>query len=97
MNIVLTAKNFEITDALREYIEKRLNILDKFSNYIISVDLTMEEQRSRYSGTLVVKVKGQTLTVKSTEKDPYILVDTIKDRIKHQLVKYEEKLQGRRA
>jgi len=97
MNIVFTAKNFEITDALREYIEKRLNILDKFSNYIISVDLTMEEQRSRYSGTLVVKVKGQTLTVKSTEKDPYILVDTIKDRIKHQLVKYEEKLQGRRA
>lgn len=97
MNIVLTAKNFEITDALREYIEKRLNILDKFSNYIISVDLTMGEQRSRYSGTLVVKVKGQTLTVKSTEKDPYILVDTIKDRIKHQLVKYEEKLQGRRA
>jgi putative sigma-54 modulation protein len=97
MNIVLTAKNFEITDALREYIEKRLNILDKFSNYIISVDLTMEEQRSRYSGTLVVKVKGQTLTVKSTEKDPYILVDSIKDRIKHQLVKYEEKLQGRRA
>jgi len=97
MNIVITAKNFEVTDALKEYIEKRLGVLDKFANYIVSVDLTMEEQRGRYSGTLVVKVKGQTLTVKATEKDPYILVDEIKDRIKHQMVKYEEKLQDRRA
>ncbi|MDI6850591.1 MAG: ribosome-associated translation inhibitor RaiA [bacterium] len=97
MNIVITAKNFEVTDALKEYIVKRLGVLDKFADYIISVELTMEEQRGRYSGTLVVKVKGQTLTVKSMEKDPYILIDEIKDRIKHQMVKYEEKLQDRRA
>uniref|UniRef100_A0A7C2PDK7 Ribosome-associated translation inhibitor RaiA n=1 Tax=candidate division WOR-3 bacterium TaxID=2052148 RepID=A0A7C2PDK7_UNCW3 len=97
MNVVITAKNFEVTDALKEYIEKRLGVLDKFASYIISVELTMEEQRGRYSGTLVVKVKGQTLTVKSMEKDPYILIDEIKDRIKHQMVKYEEKLQDRRA
>jgi len=97
MNIVITARNFELTEALKSYIEKRLNFMDKFSSYIISAELTMEEQRGQYSGTLVVKVKGQTLTVKSTEKDPYILVDNLKDRIKNQLVKYEEKLQDRRA
>jgi len=97
MNIVITARNFELTEALKSYIEKRLNFMDKFSSYIISAELTMEEQRGQYSGTLVVKVKGQTLTVKLTEKDPYILVDNLKDRIKNQLVKYEEKLQDRRA
>ncbi|MEO0198030.1 MAG: ribosome-associated translation inhibitor RaiA [candidate division WOR-3 bacterium] len=97
MNIVLTAKNFELTDALKSYIEKRFDFMEKFSSYIIAAELIMEEQRGQYSGTLKVKVKRQTLTVKSTEKDPYILVDTLKDKIKHQLVKYEEKLQDRRS
>ena len=97
MELTLTAKNFEFTDALKEYINKRLNFMNKFSDYIISAELIMEEQRGRYTGNLVVKVKGQTLTAKSTEKDPYILVDTLKEKIKHQLVKYEEKLQDRRS
>ncbi|HOK22662.1 MAG TPA: ribosome-associated translation inhibitor RaiA [Candidatus Hydrothermia bacterium] len=97
MNVNITVKNFEITGALKEYIDKRMKVLNKFEEYIISADLTMEEQRSMYSGTLVVKVKGQTLTAKSTEKDPYILIDALKDRIKQQLVKYEKKLKDRRA
>ncbi len=95
MNLNITTKNFELSEALSSYIEKRLDVLEKYSNHIISAELSMEEQRGRYTGTLAVKVKGRMLTAKSTQNDPYAVIDEIKDKIKNQIIKYEEKLQGK--
>ncbi|MCD6087926.1 MAG: ribosome-associated translation inhibitor RaiA [Candidatus Hydrothermae bacterium] len=97
MEIKLITRDIEATDGLREYIEKRLSGLDKYSSHIIDAELILDEQRGRFLGELVVKVKGSTLTAKSQAKDPFSAIDELKDKMKSQLVKYEDKLKYHRA
>jgi len=97
MELKIVARNLDLTDALKDYINKRLTGLERYSNNIIDSEFILQEIRGRYQGEVIVKVKGQTLTAKSQRKDPYEVIDELKDKIKTQLKKYEEKLSDRRG
>lgn len=97
MELKIIARNLDLTDALKDYINKRLMGLDRYSNNIIDSEFILQEIRGRYEGELIVKVKGQTLTAKTQRKDPYEVIDELKDKIKTQLKKYEEKLSNKRG
>ncbi|MEN3046227.1 MAG: ribosome-associated translation inhibitor RaiA [Candidatus Hydrothermales bacterium] len=89
------AKNFELTDDMRRYVEKRLSKIDRFSNHIIKSNLIFEEQRGRYRGEIIIEVtrKG-ILKAEAQNSDFFSVVDDLKDKITSQLKKYEQKLKG---
>ncbi len=97
MEIRLVTRDMEATEGLKEYINKRLSGLDRYSSHIIDAELILDEQRGRFLGELVVKVKGSTLTAKTQAKDPFTAIDELKDKIKAQLNKYEDKLKYHRV
>ena len=45
MNIKVTGKNIEITDSIREYVEKRLERLEKFESKNTDVNVTCSVER----------------------------------------------------
>lgn len=91
----IMAKNFELTDDMRRYVEKRLSKIDRFSNHIIKSNLIFEEQRGRYRGEIIIEVtrKG-ILKAEAQNSDFFSVVDDLKDKITSQLKKYEQKLKG---
>ena len=96
MKYNIVARNIELTDALKEYISKRLDGLDKYSKHIIDGELIIDELRGRYTTQMVLKLKGHTIAVKTEQKDPYMAVDELKDVLKKQLTRYEDKLRERK-
>jgi len=94
MKFQMTTKNVELTDGLKDYIEKRLGGLDRYSNHIMDGEIIFEEMRGRYKVEVILRVKGSTLTAVGQSKDPHEAVDRVKDKIKVQLRKYEEKLKS---
>ncbi len=95
MKMQVVFKNLEdptLKESLRGYADKRLKNLGRYSRHILDGELTFEEERGHYNTLLVLRVKGTTLTAKSRGKDPFETIDQIKEKIKGQLVKYEEKL-----
>jgi len=94
MTLQIRTKNIELTPSLRDYAEKRFSKLDRFSKNIIHSELMLEELRGQYLGELIVKVKGKTLKVKSTNKDPMALVDELKDTMAVNLKNYEGRLKN---
>ncbi len=95
MKLQVVFKNLEddlIKDRIREYLEKRLGNLDRYSNHIVDGEFVIAEERGRFNATTVVKVKGAVLKATSTGKDPFEVIDQIKDKLKGQLMRYEEKL-----
>lgn len=96
MKYNIVARNVELTDSLKDYIAKRLDGLDKYSKHIINGELIIEELRGRYITEMILKVKGNTIAVKTNESDLYQSIDRLKDVLKKQLVKYEEKLRERK-
>lgn len=85
-------KDDVLREKIRTYAEKRLSNLTRYSPHIINGELTFEEGRGQYETILVIRVKGANLTAKSRSKDPLEGIDRVKDKIKSQLKKYEEKL-----
>ena len=50
----ITARNFELTETLREYIGKRLGHLDRYSDHIIDSEIILIEERGQYKGEMIV-------------------------------------------
>ncbi len=95
MKVQVVFKNLEdelIKDRIREYLEKRLGNLDRYSNHIVDGEFTIEEERGRFRSSLILKVKGTTLKAAGVGKDPFEVIDLLKDKMKSQLMRYEEKL-----
>ncbi len=92
----ITARNFEITETLRDYISKRLGNLGRYSDNIIDAEIIFYEERGRYKGEMIVKVKGRTIKAETKSNDILKVVDELKDTVIRELKKYEEKLKDRR-
>ncbi len=92
----ITARNFEITETLREYISKRLGNLGRYSDNIIDAEIIFHEERGQYKGEMIVKVKGRTIKAETKSKDILQVVDELKDTVIREIKKYEEKLKDHR-
>ena len=94
MNLQIAARRMELAPALGEYVAKRCAKRERFSRNIWGGEFIIEEQRGRFRGEVILKVKGKTLTASSENKDPMALVDDLRDTILGSLKSYEERLRG---
>jgi putative sigma-54 modulation protein len=93
MQIAVTFRHMESSDAIRSYVEEKLARVKKYIDEPIDAQVVLSVQRKIYHRAEVTMVaKG--LTMKSTEKkdDMYAAIDSMVDKIERQLKRYKEKL-----
>lgn len=96
MDLSISARNFELTEALNEYARDKLSHLDKYARHIIDGHLVLEQDKGISIVELVLVVKHATLNSKVTNPDLYIgITDAIK-KVERQLIKYEAKFRERK-
>ena len=95
--IIIKTHHVDITDSIKDYVEKKLNKLEHFFDKIqeIQVDLDVEtfpneEDRQIVSATILVP--GSALIAKESSRDLYASVDGMVDKLQRQLKKYKDKL-----
>jgi len=93
MQIQIRGRNIEVTDALRDYINKRVKKLDKFIDNLgeANVSLTVEKEKHRIELTLTVN--GMILRAEEATGDMYSSTDLVVEKIEKQILKYKGKLQ----
>ena len=101
MQIKITAKNTDLTDAIRGYVEKKFDALDKFFDGIIRADVIVGLESTHHNKGDVffaeckLEVPGNDLFVKKEEPSLYKAIDKVKDHLAQQIVKYKEKLKDK--
>ena len=93
MNISITAKNTELTDALRNFAEKKLGRLNKLSTRIIGIDVVLSVEGYRQIADVKINVAGKIIKAKEMSNDMYSSIDLVYDSAEKQLKKFKEKLQ----
>ncbi|MEO0215807.1 MAG: ribosome-associated translation inhibitor RaiA [candidate division WOR-3 bacterium] len=96
MNLTISARNFELTDALTAYAGKKLNKLRRFSHHIIDGHLVLEKDKSISIVEISLLVKHSTITSKVKTNDIYQGINEIVKKAERQLQKYEEKFRERK-
>jgi len=96
MNIIITGKNMEIGDVLREYVEKKVKKLDRYlptageARVELAVEGTRDAEHSQVA-QITLKTKGAILRSEERSPDIFASVDAALDKIHRQIIRYKEK------
>jgi putative sigma-54 modulation protein len=91
----VTARHFDLTDGLREYVDDRSRHLERFFSHIIDLNWVLDVDKHRYIVDLTAKVYGTTLSASGDTSDMRASVDEASDKMEKQLKKYKSRLKDR--
>ena len=91
MNINYKSRNLEITEAMKEYCEKRLNKFDKLIGSETAV-VTMSSIRDRQRLEVTIPYHGMVIRGEDEGYDIYTCIDKVSEKIETQIHKYRQRL-----
>lgn len=107
MKINLKATNLELTKEIKDYVQEKMNMVEKFLGDIpvvhcdFEVDLTTHHHNKGkiFRAEVNLAVPGDLLRVEKTEKNLYKAIDKVKDHLARVIKKHKNKkmAQERRA
>jgi putative sigma-54 modulation protein len=100
MQLIIQGKNIQVTDRLREYVESKVDRLDRYLSTITEarMDLAIERTRSyedRQVAQLTVRSRGVLLRSEERSGDIFTSVDMVMDKMKRQIERYKQKRRSR--
>ena len=87
----LTGHHVEVTEALKEFTEKKLARLKAHASSITHIHIVFSVDKLNHTAEGQIAVPGQTLQASATDENMYNAVDALVDKLSRQLVKYKEK------
>ncbi|WP_028844477.1 ribosome hibernation-promoting factor, HPF/YfiA family [Thermodesulfovibrio thiophilus] len=95
MKITIRGKNIDVTEALRQYIEKRISKFDKFLNDQSEAVVTISTEKFTHKIDVLLKVDGHLIQAEGKTEDLYSAVDQVVEKLEKQILKYKEKIQDK--
>jgi len=95
MRITFTARHFEASEQLREYVEKEVRKLQKFFNHIVDCEVILTNEKSTAIVEINLNVYNSQLTAKTKSEDFHKSVDMAVKKMERQLKRYKGKLRER--
>jgi putative sigma-54 modulation protein len=95
MQITVKGKNFDVTDALRGYAEKRIDKIVRYFDNVISTDVTLSTERNWHIVEVTVFGSGFVLRGEERSNDMYASIDMVLDKLEKQIKREKGKLKSK--
>ncbi|AET70869.1 ribosome-associated protein Y (PSrp-1) [Desulfosporosinus orientis DSM 765] len=95
MNINIRGKHIELTDALKEYVMKRVGKLAKYSDEFMDVQVTLLVERDRHRVEVTAPLNGIILRGEEETEDMYSSIDMVVEKLERQIDKYRTRINKR--
>lgn len=95
MNIIITGKGMDLTEAIKDYVEKKIGGLEKFYDQILKADVKVgKESEHHLKGEVFacecrLDVPGVDLFASKNEKNLYKAIDKVRDYLEGELKKHK--------
>ncbi|MDD4900574.1 MAG: ribosome-associated translation inhibitor RaiA [Patescibacteria group bacterium] len=104
MILNIKATNLELTPRLKDYVQLKMDMLEKFLGNLKIISAHFEVERTTkhhlkgeiYRAEANLVINGDLLRVEKTEKDVFKAVDKVKDHLDLVIKKYKDKIIGRK-
>ncbi len=93
MQVVVTGKNMEVTDALKDRAEKKLQKLDKYFYSEAEAKVMLEVVKGVHRTEIVIPFRDILFRAEESTPDMYISIDNAVDKIEKQMLKYKSRLE----
>lgn len=96
MNIIVSGKNMEISEAVKAQVEKKLAKLDKMFKHETEAHVNFSKHKNMYHVEITIPLKNSAiLRAVGKEDDMYKAIDDSSDKIIRQMRKHRTKLEKR--
>lgn len=96
-SLTVTGRNVHVTEAMKQYAIEKLSKIERISNHIIDVSVTMDIQKMAQRIEVILKVDHFKIVSKATTEDMYASIDMVFDKLQAQLRKYRERIRDHQA
>lgn len=92
MRFQIRGKNIQVSEALKDYVEKRLGKLDKYFENNPEAIVTLVVERERHRVEVTMPISGFILRGEEESTDMYACIDLVVDKLEKQIAKYRTRL-----
>ena len=103
MKLVIQGKNMEVTEAIREYVEQKIDkAVSHFQALTTEIDVHLSVARnpriaSSQSAEVTVYANGSVIRAEEKSENLYVSIDLVADKISRKLRKFKERKNDRSA
>jgi len=96
MNVIVTGRHFDVSEALRAYAEEKVRKFDKYLANIKEANVTLSVEKFRHKAEVALSVDGTILQAEGVTEEMYASVDDVIDKLSRQVKKFKDKNVTRR-
>ncbi len=93
MRVIVYGKNIEVTEGLRNMLEKKLSKLDKYFVPEVEATATLSTQKNMHILEVQIKINGSFLRAEEATEDMYGSIDKVVEKLEGQLRKHKTKIE----
>jgi len=98
MNLIISGHHLELTPAIREYVQNKLDRIIRHFDHVIDIAVILgvekpSEKDKRQRAEVNLRLRGNVIHVESFAVDLYAAIDTLIDKLDRQVLKYKAKVQ----
>lgn len=94
MNVKITGRHMEMSDALKSYIENALDKLTHHFDKIINADVVLDVEKHRHICEININANGMRIHSKEVSPDMYASVDAVIEKLDRQIRKFKDKIRN---
>lgn len=98
MNLTISGHHLELTPAIREYVQIKLERIKRHFDHVIDVAVILgvekpSEKDRRQRAEVNLRLRGIVIHVESFAEDLYTAIDSLIDKLDRQVLKYKTRVQ----
>ncbi len=92
MNYIISGKNIDVTEGLKEAIYDKLGRLEKFFSDDTNVQVTFSVEKERQKIEVTIPMKRHIIRAEQVSDDMYVSIDMVTEVIERQVTRYKKKI-----
>ena len=95
MQLSISGHHIDVTDALRNYVEEKLQKLERHYDHITNAHVILSVEKLRQRAEATLHISGAELFADADCDDLYAAIDKLTDKLDRQIIKHKEKKEDR--
>lgn len=88
MMVTVRGKNIEVTNALKDYVERKLSKLERYID-IADAQVTLKVEKTTHKVEVTIPINGMILRGEEATEDMYASIDLVIEKLEKQIDKYK--------
>jgi len=91
MQLSVTGHHVEVTDSLRNYVEKKLERITRHFDHVLDVHCVLTVEKLEQKAEATLHVRGSSIHAACTDPNMYAAIDALTDKLDRCVKKHKEK------